>query len=135
MQYLRRNQNNHIMNPKITMAIRILFGVFCLVFGLNKFIGFMEFPAIPGDGGTLMGIYFTSGFLKLIGVLEILGGLLLLLNKYVGVGLIVLGAIMFNALVFHLLHDPANSAGAALGCILAVILTYAYRENFAGVFS
>ena len=50
------------------MGICILFGVFCLVFGLNKFLGFLEFPSITGDGGRLMGIYFTSGFMKIIGV-------------------------------------------------------------------
>jgi len=52
------------MNQKVTMVVRILLGVFMLIFGVNKFANFMPFPPIPGDGGTLMGIYVTSGFMK-----------------------------------------------------------------------
>lgn len=123
------------MNPKITMGLRILFGVFCLVFGLNKFLGFMPFPAIPGDGGTLMGIYATSGFLKIIGVLEILGGLALLFNKFVPLALTILVAIMFNAFLFHALHDMANIGGAVLGLLLGLILVYANKNRFSDLLS
>jgi len=30
------------MNAKVVMGLRILFGLFCLIFGLNKFIGMVE---------------------------------------------------------------------------------------------
>ena len=123
------------MNTKVVMGVRILFGLFCLIFGLNKFIGFMPFPPIPGDGGTLMAIYASSGFMKIIGVLEILGGLALVIGKYVPMALVFLVAIMFNAFLFHALHDPANIAGAVLGMILALILVYAYKARFASLFS
>ena len=123
------------MNPKVTMGLRILFGLFCLVFGLNKFLGFMPFPEIPGDGGTLMGIYATSGFLKIIGVLEILGGLALLLNKFVPLALTFLVAIMFNAFLFHALHDMANIGGAVVGLLLGLILVYANKGRFSELLS
>ncbi len=123
------------MNPKLVMGVRILFGLMLLIFGLNKFLNFMPFPPIPGDGGTLMGIYATSGFMSIIGVLEVLGGLALLVNKFVPLSLTVNSAIMFNALVFHLLHDPANTAGAAVGCVLAIILVIANKDRFAGILS
>jgi hypothetical protein len=123
------------MNAKVTLGIRILFGVFCLFFGLNKFFGFMEFPEIPGDGGTLMGIYATSGFMKIIGVLEILGGLALVLNKYVPLALTILVAIMFNAAVFHGLHDIANIPGAIIGLVLGLILVYVNKERFSELLS
>lgn len=123
------------MNPKITMGIRILFGLFCLIFGINKFANFMAFPTIPGDGGTLMGIYATSGFMKIIGVLEIIGGLLLLVGKYVPLALTFMIAIMFNAAIFHALHDPANIVGALLGLILGLVLVYAYKDRFSSLLS
>lgn len=123
------------MNAKVKMGIRILFGLFCLIFGLNKFLGFMPFPTIPGDGGTLMGIYATSGFLKIIGVLEILGGLALLLNKYVPLALTILVAIMFNAAIFHALHDINNIPGAILGLILGLVLIYANKDRFSDLLS
>ena len=123
------------MNAKVAMGIRILFGVFCLIFGLNKFFGFMPFPEIPGDGGTLMGIYATSGFMKIIGVLEILGGLALLLNKYVPLALTILVAIMFNAAVFHGLHDVKNISGAIIGLVLGLILVYVNKDRFSELLS
>ena len=118
------------MNPRIVLGLRILFGIFVLIFGLNKFLGFMPFPPIPGDGGTLMGIYVTSGFLKIIGLLEIIGGLALLLNKFVPLALTFMVAIMFNAFLFHALHDPSNLAGAILGLVLGLILVYINRARF-----
>ena len=118
------------MNSKLTMGLRILFGLFCILFGVNKFAGFMPMPEITGDGGTLMGIYVTSGFLSFIGVLEILGGLALVANKFVPVALTFLTAIMLNAFIFHLLHDMAGIGGAALGLGLSLALVFLHKGRF-----
>ena len=112
------------------MILRMLFGIFLLIFGVNKFLHFLEFPAIPGDGGTLLGIYATSGFLSLIGILEIVAGIALLANKFVPIALTIGVAILFNAAVFHLLHDPAGVAGAIVGLILGLVLVYTNRSRF-----
>lgn len=123
------------MNAKVVMGVRILFGVFCLVFGLNKFLNFLPPFEIPGDGGVLMGIYMKSGFMYIIGALEAICGLLLLLGKYVPLALSILGAIMLNALLFHILHDPANIGGAVGAVIMNVFLAFAYKERFSSIFS
>lgn len=123
------------MNPKISMGLRIVFGLFCLIFGVNKFAHFLPLPEIPGDGGTLMSIYATSGFLKIIGVLEIIGGLLLLVGKYVPLTLTIMIAIMFNAAIFHALHDPPAIVGALLGLVLGLALVLAYKDRFSGLLS
>ncbi len=123
------------MSPKVTMGLRILFGLFMLIFGINKFAGFLPMPAIPGDGGTLMGIYTTSGFMTLIGVLEILIGIALLAGKYVPLAITFAVAIMFNAAVFHALHDIAGIGGAALGLVLSLALVYAYKDRFTSLLS
>ncbi len=121
------------MNPKIILALRILMGLMVLVFGLNKFVNFMPALEVPGDGGILMGIYFTSGFLKIIGVLEILGGLALLIGKYVPLALTILLAILFNAFVFHALHNPENILPAIVGLVLGLVLVYAHKERFSSL--
>ena len=121
------------MNSRVVLGVRILFGVFCIIFGVNKFLNFLPMPTIPGDGGQLMQIYFTSGFMSIIGILEILGGVALVANKFVPIALTVLAAIMFNALVFHLLHDMAGIGGAVLGCVLTIILVFAYKERLSSV--
>ena len=121
------------MSSKVKMGLRILFGVFCLIFGINKFAGFMPMPDIPGDGGVLMGIYATSGFMAIIGVLEILGGLALVTNKFVPLALTFLTAVMFNAFVFHLLHDMAGIGGAVLGIGLSLTLVALHKDRFTGL--
>ncbi|WP_416135528.1 hypothetical protein [Aquimarina sp. 2201CG5-10] len=93
----------------------------------------MEFPPIPGDGGTLLGIYATSGFFKLIAVLEIVGGIALLIGKFIPASLIILIAIMFNAAVFHVLHDMAGIGGSLVGLILGLILVYGYKDKFSSI--
>ncbi len=95
----------------------------------------MSIPPLEGDGGTLMGIYATSGFIKLIGVLEILSGIALLIGRFVPLILILMVAIMFNAAVFHALHDMPNIGGAALGLILSLILVYGYKDRFKSILS
>ncbi len=123
------------MNSKLILAARILLGIMMVVFGLNKFLNFIPMPPIPGDGGTLMGIYFSSGFLKIIGVIEVLGGLALLVNKYVPLATIFLIAVLFNAVVFHILHNPEGILFAAIGLILGLILVFGNKERFASVLS
>jgi len=117
------------MSPKVTNILRYVLGVFILIFGINKFANFLPPPEISGDGATLMGIYVTSGFFMIIGVLEIVAALGLLANKFVPLSLTIITAIMFNALVFHLLHDPAGSPGAVVGLLLSLALVYGYRDR------
>jgi len=118
------------MSSTLLKGARFLFGIFLFVFGLNKFLGFLPLFEIPGDGGTLMAIYSSSGFMYLIGALEMLCGLALLLNKFVPLALTIAVAIMFNAVVFHLLHDPINVAGAAAGLLLGLSQVWNYKERF-----
>ncbi len=123
------------MNTTVSMILRILLGLFMVALGLNKFLGFIEIPNPPGDGGELMRIYITSGFLKLIGVLEFLGGLALLVNKFVPLALTFITAIMFNAVVFHGLHDPAGIGGAVVALLLSLALVYANKDRFSRLLS
>ena len=118
------------METTIFRVLRIFPGLFMLIIGLNKFLVFIEIPHPPGDGGALMQIYISSGFLKLIGVLEGLGGIALPTNKYVPLALTFVTAIMFNATVFHGLHDPRGIGGAAVCLLISLVLVYANRERF-----
>ncbi|MEO1258685.1 MAG: DoxX family membrane protein [Bacteroidota bacterium] len=123
------------MKTTVFMVLRVLLGLFMVVLGLNKFFVFIEIPSPSGDGGELMQIYITSGFLKLIGVLEFLGGIALLVNKFVPLALTFITAIMFNAAVFHGLHDPAGIGGAVVALALSLALVYANKERFSSLLS
>lgn len=121
------------MNSKTSMILRVLLGLFMVALGLNKFFEFIEIPSPPGDGGELMKIYITSGFLKLIGILEFIGGIALLANKFVPLALTFITAIMFNAVIFHALHDPAGIGGAVIALGLCLALVYLNKNRFSSL--
>ena len=104
-----------------------------VILGLNKFLEFIQIPSHHGNEGTLMQVYMTSGFLKLVGLLELFGGVGLLLNRFVPLALIFLVAIMFNATLFHVSHDLPGVGPAA--CCLSLSLTVVYwnKERFADI--
>jgi len=123
------------MNDKVKMGLRVLLGVAMIVFGANKFGHFMPMPPPEGEWAVLMGSFVSSGFLKLIAVLEIVFGLLLVLGKYVPLALTIIAAIMFNAAVLHGLYDPANIAGALVFLILSLVLVYMNKDRFSDLLS
>jgi len=118
------------MSSKVNMGLRIFLGLFFLVFGINKFANFLPPFELSGDGEILFGIYISSGFLSIIGVLEILGGLALILNKFVPLALTFLVAIAFNAFLFHLLHDKAGIGGAVIALTLSLVLVFLNKDRF-----
>jgi putative oxidoreductase len=58
----------------------------------------------------------------------------LLVNRYVPLGITLLGPVIFNILLYHLLLDHTGGPGAVVVAILWGILFYRYRQNFASLF-
>lgn len=123
------------MQATVYRILRLLLGLFMVIIGLNKFLGFIEIPQPADDGGELMQVYMTSGFLQFVGVLQMLGGSALLVNRFVPLALTFLTAIMLNATIFHLLHDPLGSGPAALCLIACMVLVYDNRPIFSQLLS
>ncbi len=119
------------MNPKITMVARYLLGLMLLVFGLNKFINFMPALELPPDAATFFGALMDSGYLMyVVGLVEVVVGLLLVVNKYVPLALILYAPITLNIILFHLFLAPAAILFGAIVLILHVFLFYAYRAKY-----
>jgi len=118
------------MNSKVIMVLRILLGLFVLVFGLNKFFHFIPMEAPTGDAGAYFGALMSSKTLILVAIVEIVAGISLLFNKYAALMLLILMSVSINAVLFHATLDPANIMGAAVLLILNVILLYAYKDKY-----
>ncbi|WP_457610729.1 DoxX family membrane protein [Lutibacter sp.] len=113
------------MNSKLTMVLRILLGLILVVFGANKFFGFIPNMEMPAAAGNLMSAMMESGYMfKLVGVTEIIVGLLLLIKKWVPFALIVLAPISLNMIFFHIFLAPAGIAPAAIVAIINILLIY-----------
>ena len=119
---------------KVILVARILLGLMFFVFGLNGILNFMKGELPPGDAGIFAGILMTHGYMKFIGVLEVIAGLLLLVGRYVPIGLVILGPILVNILMFHLLLMPQGIVPGLVVTVLEVFLIWAYRLSFRGLF-
>lgn len=89
---------------KYTFTIsRILLGLIFVVFGLNGFLHFIPNPQFPGAAGQFIGAIFHSHFYIVVFLTQVVGGLLLLTNRYVPFGILLLGPVIINILSFHIL--------------------------------
>ena len=68
-------------------------------------------------------------------MLQIVGGALLLVNRYVALGLVLLGPVIVNILLYHLLLNPVGIGMAVLVTALWFIVFYAHRGAFSGIFA
>jgi putative oxidoreductase len=117
-----------------TRIARILLGLLFLVFGLNGFLHFIPMPPPSGLAAQYMGVLFVSHYMVLVFLVQVIGGALLLANRFVPLALILLGPILVNILLFHSLMAPAGLPLALVAAVLWSIVFYAVRRSFAGVF-
>src|SRR5215467_10712971 len=85
---------------------RVLLGLIFVVFGLNGFLHFIPNPQYPGIAGQFIGAIFNSHFYIVVFATQVVGGLLLLANRYVPLGLLLLGPVLVNILAFHISMAP-----------------------------
>jgi len=120
----------------LTIIVRILLGLIFVFFGSNGLLHFLPMPPLPqGVAGEFLHSFFASGYVYVISAFQVLGGLLLLIGKFVPLGLTILCAIIVNIWTFHLLMAPelGGMVPALVVTILELFLIWRYREAFAGV--
>ncbi len=116
-----------------TLIARILLGLLFLVFGLNGFLHFIPMPPPTGLAGQYMGALFLSHYLAVVFALEAVGGLLLLLNRYVPLALVLLGPVLVNIVLFHACLAPAGLPLALFAVALWLVVFAGVRGAFAGL--
>jgi putative oxidoreductase len=115
----------------IPTIARYLLGLIFVVFGLNFWLQFLEVPQ-PPEGSLaagFIGAIYMSGFLAVVKVFEVVGGILLLSGRYVNLALAVVGPIAVVIVMYHVLILEAGYAMAAIVGILA-ITALAGRRDF-----
>jgi len=81
---------------------RILLGLVFVVFGSNAFLHFIKAPPMSGPAGDFINAMMDSGYVKVVGFCQVAGGLLLLLGRFVPLGLTLLGPVIVNILCYHI---------------------------------
>ncbi|HEY1662324.1 MAG TPA: DoxX family protein [Verrucomicrobiae bacterium] len=117
----------------LTIIARVLLGLVFVVFGSNKFLHFLPMPPMQGPGAAFMGAMFETHYLYVVATCEVAGGLLLLIGRYVPLGLTLVGPVVVNILCFHTFMDHSGLPIALVVSALALFLLWSYRQNFAGL--
>src|SRR5882672_186508 len=133
MQWRSSKKEKPVMRTASVVA-QYLAGVIFLVMGLNGFLHFIPLPPPEGIAGQFMGALYVSHYLWVIFAFQVVGGLLLLVNRYVPLAVALLAPVLVNILTFHVLMAPAGLPMALFVAILWSAIFIQVRPAFSGLF-
>jgi len=117
-----------------SLIARPLLGLIFLVFGLNGFLHFIPMP--PPTGVALqffMAMIATHYWVVIFGV-QVIGGVLLLVNRYIPLALVLLGPVIVNIFFFHAFMAPAGLPLAIVVVVLWTILAVRNKQYLSSIF-
>ena len=119
----------------IVLIARVLLGLVFVVFGLNGYLNFLSLGPMPtGLAGQFMGALFVSHYYWVIAALQVVGGLLLLVNRFAPLALVLLGPVIVNILCYHVFLNHTGAPPAIVVTVLWFIVFYGNRQHFSGIF-
>jgi len=120
----------------VIVIVRVLLGLMFVVFGSNAFFKFMPPPPkMPDQAAAFITALMSTGYMYVIAMLQVLGGLCLLLGaRFVPLGLTLLGPIIVNIVLFHLFLETSGLPMALVTAALSLFLLWIYRFKFPAIF-
>ena len=120
---------------KIAVIIaRILLGFVFAASGTVSLLKLGKMGGMPADATTFLSLMVAHHYTTFVAIVMLIGGLLLLIGRFVPIGLVCLGPILVNILLFHLLFHVRGSVTGLVCTALEVFLIVAYRSSFRGLF-
>lgn len=122
------------MNSQFTKIIRIVLGILLIVFGANKFLHFIPIRMVSME--DFLNSFGAAGYIfPVVGVIEVVVGVLLLLKKWIAFALILLAPISINILLFHLFLDVPGIAMSFLITLFNGVLIYKHWPQYRPLFA
>jgi putative oxidoreductase len=119
----------------VVMMARILLGLIFAFFGSNMLFHFLPNPPLPpGQLKDFSTVLAATHYDAMVGLFQFLGGLLLLVNRYVAVGLIILAAVLVNILATHILVMRGGFPIPIFVTFLWLLVFWQHRSAFSGIF-
>jgi uncharacterized membrane protein YphA (DoxX/SURF4 family) len=123
------------MKSTFTTILRVILALGLILFGLNKFLGFMPMFEMPPAAANFIESMQNIGYVfYVVALLEVVIGLLLLFKKWVPFALILLAPISFNILLFHLFLDISDIWVAIIIVVINIVLIYKYWKWYRPMF-
>ena len=114
-----------------------LLGFLFIAFSLIVLLNLVKMPPPPegSPAALFMGAFVPTGWMTLVKICELTGGILVAIPKTRNFGLLVLGPIIINILAFHILIEKGHGlfGPPILIAVLAAFLLWAERKAFAGL--
>ena len=117
----------------LTNISRFLLALIFTVFGLNGFLHFIPAPPPSGVAGQFLGAMFVSKYLLFVFAIQLIAGVLLLINRFVPLALTLLAPVIVNILLFHGLMAPSGLGLALFVAILWGVVFTSVRSAFTGI--
>jgi putative oxidoreductase len=118
----------------VSLVARLLLGLIFVVFGLNGFLNFIKGPMPSGLAAQFVGALVLSHYFWVVAALQIAGGALLLVNRFVPLALVLLGPVIVNIICYHVFLNLIGVPLAIVVVILWGIVFYSHRQYFSGIF-
>ncbi len=119
----------------VTTIVRLLLGLMFTVFGLNGFLQFLPTPPMTGLPAQFMTVVFVSHYAWVIFACQLLGGVLLLLNRFVPLGLTILAGVLVNILAYHVFIAKGQLGMPLITTVMWFVVFARVRSSFAGIFA
>ena len=91
-----------------SLIARIAMGLIFVVFGLIGFLNFGKGSLPPGLAGQFIGALSQSHYEWIVDATQVIGGVLILSNRYVPLGLAILAPVIVNIDAFHISWLPIS---------------------------
>jgi putative oxidoreductase len=119
---------------KIAVVVsRVVLGLGFTVFGLNILHPFLNQP-LPPEGSLpaqFIAVMGPTHWMTLVGLVQLIGGVLVLLGGTAPLGLALLAPVLVNILAFHICLAGGHGITPGLVfSILEIFLVYSYRSHF-----
>ncbi len=113
---------------KVLFVIALLFGLFFINAGLDKFFHYMPMPKdLPEKMSKAFSAFMEIGWLMpLVGLAEIVGGLLIIIPGTRALGALIIFPLMVGILLTNIVQDKS---GLPIALIFGIILTWIMYEN------
>lgn len=125
------------MKQKITFVLSLLFGLFFINAGLDKFFHYMPMPEKISDEliKAMTGMMAVTWLMPLIAIAEILGGLLIIFPKTRALAALIIFPVMVGILLTNTVTDASGFPIAAVFAIVLIWIIYDNRAKYLSIIS
>jgi uncharacterized membrane protein YphA (DoxX/SURF4 family) len=120
------------MKQKITFALSLIFGLFFINAGLNKFFNYMPMPDDMPENlvKAMTAMMAITWLMPLVAVAEIVGGLLIIFPKTRALGALIVFPVMIGIILTNTVTDASGLPIAAAFSLVLFWIMFDNREKY-----